>query len=182
MTTTPRNTVLQHLINFSQVVASIEKLHLEWSSEVPSHFHVAGIKTFKDLHLFNSNHSTHFTMAYRFSRPHHEAEFQASILCVQEISRAALDIYAAYPHTCYGLGLHTQLNLVREDARDAAESICMLVPRNLEPDNGALGFLIATTLLQIESSFYGKYGYVEEERGCNVTKGAIRQRLGISID
>ena len=175
----PQRSLTQHLTQLGAIKASIKKLHLKWTLDLPLRFHLANIKTFRDF--LHPPRSTIFTSALRFRRLACEAEYRASVLCLLEVSQAILDINLMRSESCTGVEFALQLDLAREDARSAADTLCMLIPRCLEPESGAASVISSLTLLHFASKYYRRYELAEQFAWCEHVRLAVKNKFGISI-
>ena len=174
--------VLKLLSRLGDLIASIKRLHFRWSSETPFLYRVSSIKTFQDFHVFHSNTTTPFELAYRFRISHDELEFRASNLCILEISQATISIYSTRPELSSNAICQLQLNSAREDAKNAADTICMLIPRLLEPDNGLSNIISSAMLSHFASAFYRKYEFEEKLDWCETVKRVVQTRFNVSFN
>lgn len=175
-------TLYRLLHRLGQLIASIKRLHLQWSSQTPLPFRLTSVKSFKDYHCFAYLDSTPFELAYRFENPFDESEFQASMIGVLEISQAIVHIYDTNAHLKSDPVCHLQFSCAKEDVRNAADTSCMLVPRLLEPDNGISNIISAVNVLHFASKIYRQNGCEQQMAWCTQIEHAIRRRYGMFVN
>lgn len=179
--TLPRSHLLKLLNKLSQLIALVKRLHLQWCTATPFPFRMLDINTFRNSRLYHHEGNTLCTLAYHFNNPQDEAEFQASTVCVLEISQSIISLYSLCPALELDEIYQLQLDVARNDAKSAADDICMLIPRLLEPYQGLSSVISSVLLLHFASNYYRKFDHGEHLRWCEKVVNAVREKYGVCV-
>ena len=167
------------LISLGHSVAILKRSHVQWASELPPRFRMIGIKTFKDFVALKIGSIDVFPFAYNFRSVSCEREFRLSYVCLLELDQAIINIHEAHAAICTSAELQFQLTVTKDDAREAADTLCMLVPWIVQEQKSAFTCVQALMPLYYAAEYYHRHGCQERLDWCKQVLQALGTKYGI---